>query len=226
MSEQYVTASECLNQFKNIGLDITKGAFSKQKAKGIYRIYHKENSKREYFIFEEVLSDYLGSTLPLNDEEDRIRTEIEIKFKVQKMINEQNNIIWGYRDLSPEMFDIGNLYDEAQNNLKIMENEILEGKDIDTATKEYILKEATKTQEEHIQAFKKEVYETNQTRLDFSTFSDVLCEELEEVYSEFRGSGFEYNILKIIANWMSLSDPKKFADSCDVSVNIIKNEEV
>ncbi len=218
MSEKYITASECITAFKTIGLNVTKGAFSKQKEKGIYKIYHKGNSKRDLFIFDEALSSYLGSTIPKDHIEDKLRSEIKKKHEIHKLINEQWTIIESYEELTFEMFDIKDLWINAAANLKeFKENEIKSEAKSDREI-EYIILEASKTKEDHAEEFKREIFAVNKINLDNRDFAWHLCEDLEKVYKDFAGSTFNYYILKSFADWMSLSNPKEWADSHGVDL--------
>ncbi len=218
-----ITGGECIALFEELGVKMTKTRFSKQKSKGFYKVYKKEGSNRDYFIWDEVVKAFFDQTISQNMEEDRARAEYKRRQKVKKKkmemlekIEEQLDIIHGFQTLKPEMFNIENLHKSAQENLeelKRLEEEIPE------PHRAFIRQQAAKSNEDHIADFEKSVYVENQISATIRDLSEAIREDLSEIYPDFKGSSFEFNLLKVIADWISSSqDPKEFADSFGIDL--------
>ena len=220
MSKKYITASECLTALKDIGLNVTKGAFSKQKEKGIYRVYKMPNSKRELFIWDEVLEGYLSSTMPKDHIEEELRTKIKKKHKIQKLISEQWNVLNTHENLTFEMFDIKNLGISAAASLKDLKKKDIEGETIDDQTRASILLEAAKTPKDHIEEFKRGLLEDEMANVHIECFIMLLFEKLQGEYPLFNESKLQLDILESANDYRMT--PQEYADS--EGIDLIKSE--
>lgn len=215
MSEKYITAAECLTALKDIGLNVTKGAFSKQKEKGIYKVYKMPNTKRELFIWDEVLTGYLGSTIPKDHTEEKLRAEIKKKHKIQKLINEQWNIMNSHENITFEMFDIKDLGISAAESLKELKKKDTKGETTNDQTRAFILSEAAKTKEDHIEDFKRGLFEENTGTEHIHCFIMALFENLQDEYP-ISGSKLQLDILKYVNDYRMT--PQEYADSDGVDL--------
>ena len=229
MSEKYLTAVECLNQFKRVGLNVSKAAFSKQVKKGLYTTYEGGNNKKDLYIWDEVLTDYLKFTFPKDQEEEQLRKDIFENVKIEKQIEEQLNFVFNFETLNFEMFEkesLNTFFEEAQSDLEEMNTKIKQGKKIDPFTKKYILKEASKTKEDFIKEFKIDIENVNSINLNTQNIGLDLCEELNKIYPTFENSKLKYYILKFFAKNIDLLNCKNFADEWGVKLINVKKEEV
>ena len=202
MTKNYITSAGCISEFEKIGLDVSKAYFSKLKAKGTFRTYFRENSSREYFIFDEVIEDFLNSTLPRDYKESKQRTEVIKIMQTKKAIDAELKIIHGFKELKAEMFDIGNFYKTAQENLEEMKALDLQGKTVTDADRLAIEAEAQKTKEDHAREFDRELYAENQTALILRDMTEDIRYKFGQKYSDFENSGLELDLVKIVASWI------------------------
>ncbi len=232
MRDEFITAKECLNNFEKMGLQMTEGTFSKHKKKGYYKIYKREDKKRDTFLWHEVIEAFFAITSSKNMKEDQIRAKYYIDKKEEDekrlLLNEiekQLEFMHGFKDLDYKMFNIDNLYIQAQNEFKQLKKRELHGEIIDEEKKEIITLEASQTKEDHKKYFKEYIKNTNFSYLEICILSDVIREKLSEEYTGFKGSIFELDILKIISEQISYNQsPESFA--LDWGVDIIENKDL
>ena len=118
------------------------------------------------------------------------------------------------------MFDIKNLWIYAAENLKELKEKEVKGETISDIDKDWILKEAAKTQKEHIEEFKREIFIDNETNSDLRWFIDALFDDLEKIYPSFGESRIQLDILKSANEW--ITTPEKTAELS--AVDLIDSE--
>ncbi len=227
MQENFISAKECISNFKEMGIKMTEPNFSKYKKKVFFRVYRIEDSKRDYFIWGEVLESYFRLTIPRDEKEDKIRSayfQIKKKEKKRQELFDNVSLEWGklenHKKLTFEMFDIKNLWIYAAENLKELKEKEVKGETISDIDKDWILKEAAKTQKEHIEEFKREIFIDNETNSDLRWFIDALFDDLEKIYPSFGESRIQLDILKSANEW--ITTPEKTAELS--AVDLIDSE--
>lgn len=218
MSSNLVTARECIKAFEDIGVTMSEPSFSKYKKRGVFKTYSIEGKKRDMFNLGEVLTTYFEVNLPTNKAEQKRRDQYYIQKKEREKRKERFDNIsieWdklaGYEVLTLEMFDIKDLWINAADDLKELKGNELRGEIISDEYKEIILKAAAKTQKEHTEEFKREIFaqnEANQYLMDF--ILEALFDDLGKKYTGFRMSTVQLDILKSANDW--IVTPEKMAD--------------
>jgi len=218
MKEYFISAKECKTNFEEMGIKMSESNFSKNKKKGFFRVHRIENSKRDFFIWNEVIESYFELTYSKDIAEDKIRE----KFFAEKKEREKQEILladidteWyklnNYKTLTFEMFDIESLWIDAQEDLKELKN-----KEIEEETKERILLDAAKTKDDHIQGFKCEVLAQNAENEAIRWFMVGLFDDLSSKYPTLTGHKLQLDILKNANSKMMT--PKDFANSFGVDL--------
>ena len=214
MQEKYITARECLNHFEEMGIKLTESNFSKYKKRGVFKRYKAEGKKSDLFIWREVIESYFLAKTDYTKEEEEIRKRYYRQKERDKKIEEKLKEIYHYEDLELSMFNIDNLYIEAQNNLKELQEKESRGEKISDQIKEFIETEAAKTKEDHVREFEKEILIANEIYDSAVDLTEWLRKGLAEKYPYFKGSMLEYDMLRLVATWIELFEltPKEFAE--------------
>ncbi len=112
---ELITAKEAVKQLKrNIGVVISEQRFGRLKQTGAFKVHRKPNSRRDWFILDEVVEGYFNYVSPRTDEQHKVRTEYYKENKsVDSIIKELTA-----NDLKIEQFDVPKyLEDDFKNEL-------------------------------------------------------------------------------------------------------------
>lgn len=223
VQEKYITARECLKNFEKMGIKLTESTFSKYKKRGMFKRYKVDGKKTDMFIWREVIECYFKAKIDYTEEDVEIRNRYYRQKEKDRKIEEYLKEICSGEELELSMFNIDNLYTDAQNNLKEMRERESRGEKIDDQEKELIETEGAKTKEDYVREIEKEIYADNCVYNSIRDLSDTLRRELAKKYSNFESSSLECDILEIIANEIRFyRNPKEFVDSFGVGLITIK----
>jgi len=200
--QDFISAKECIDNFGKMGLEITESFFSKNKKKGYFRVHKLENSKRDWFIWDEVVRSYFAFSFPKDKREKEIRERYFKVAKIKKNIDLQWDQLSNIQELTFELFDIENLWIRAAENLKEIEEREARGEIIDDKVKDEALKEAAKTKEEHIEDFCYHLHTMNTLSGMINIITNTINRDLSEIYSDFGESEILLNILKSVNSYI------------------------
>ncbi len=73
---ELITAKQAVRQLKEeAGVVISQQRFGKLKQEGIFQVHRKPNSRKDWFVFKEVLEAYLANVSPKTEEQHKARSD-------------------------------------------------------------------------------------------------------------------------------------------------------
>ncbi len=193
-----------------MGINITESFFSKNKKKGYFRVHRLENSKRDWFKWDEVVKAYFAFNIPANLRDQKIRDDYLKKQIILEGISIEWDKLWSYNEITFEMFNIEDLWVSAADNLREIEERESRGEIIEDETKSAISLEANMSKEDHTKRFKKSIFLQNEINLSLQYFMEALTDDLSKIYFDFEESKIRLDILKSANDW--IITPEKMAD--------------
>ena len=71
-----ITAKQAVKQLKEeVGVVISQQRFGKLKQLGIFKVHRKQGSRKDWFVFDEVLEAYLVNVIPKTEEQHKVRSD-------------------------------------------------------------------------------------------------------------------------------------------------------
>ncbi len=216
MQENFITAIQCIENFKKIGINITESYFSRSKSKGYFIVHSIKKSKRDWYIFDEVVRAYFKFSPPGNIHEKKIKDAYFQRQETLKSIAIEWGKLYSPKEIIFENFNIENLWISAQNDLAEIKAKEGKGQKIDDDTKILIFLKSTLTEDEHIEHFKKNVSFVNVMNESGHSLLEKVTDDLSEVYSDFEESKFLLHILKSANSW--IITPEQVANNFNVTL--------
>ena len=100
---ELIIAKEAVKQLKqSVGVVISQQRFGRLKHMGAFKVHRKDNSRRDWFLLDEVMEGYFNYVNPRTEEQHKIRTEYYSQGKsIDEMIKEFTS-----HDIKIEEFDV------------------------------------------------------------------------------------------------------------------------